>query len=372
MAHKQASTAPRGYRGTPHLVAAHDENHLPDTMHAVELVTCDSPLQLVERALPPVPSGSLLVRMEAAGVCRTDLQIVRGQWPELPALPRIPGHAGVGIVTSDALSRNIHIGDRVALPWLGFSCGTCEQCLNERPQRCAVRDQARWNADGTWAEYTTAGEHDVVIVPDGITPYEAAVLSEAGLSTYAAVERAGIHATHTVGIFGIGGLGHLALQYAAIAGAHTIAIDLMENKLVLAHELGAQAQFQPQDPGLRPYVERQGGLDVALICSDTPSAVSQALSMIAPEGTIVLIGLQQPGPISLDTFAIVKNAITIRGSAGGTRRQLHDVFKIHREGMTQVVFQARGLEMVNQALSEMEQNAIEGQLVFDIAGPVYE
>ncbi len=372
MPQQRASTTHRGHRGTPRLIAEQDTQSLPDTMLAVEAVDYQSPLRLSHRPLPALPSGSLLVRMEAAGVCRTDLQIVRGHWPDLPSLPRIPGHTGVGIVVSDALSRNIQIGDRVALPWLGLSCGTCEQCLNERPQLCASRDQARWNADGTWAEYATTSEHDVVIVPEGIAPCEAAVLSEAGLTTYAAVERAGVRATHTVGVFGIGGLGHLALQYAGIAGAHTVAIDFMENKLVLAKELGAQAQFHPQDPMLGNYVSRQGGLDVALICSDTPSAVAQALSMIAPGGTAVLIGLQQPVQLPLDAFALVRNSITIIGSTGGTRRQLHDVFKVHRDGMTQVVYQARGLEVVNQALAEMEQNMIEGQLVFDIAGIAYE
>ena len=372
MAQHRTASLHREHRGTPHLVAENASASLPHTMHAVELTDYHSPLRLVERTLPPLQSGSIMVRLEAAGVCRTDLQIVRGYWPELPVLPRIPGHTGVGIVASDALSRNIHVGERVALPWLGLSCGTCEQCLNERPQLCIVRDQARWNADGTWAEYTTTGEHDVVIVPESIPPLEAAVLSEAGLTTYAAVERAQIRATHTVGVFGIGGLGHLALQYAAIAGAHTIAIDLMENKLVLAKELGSQAQFHAQDPSLGRYVERLGGLDFALICSDTPSAVTQALSMIAPGGTIVLIGLQQPTQIPIDTFSIVKNSITILGATGGSRRQLHDVFKLHRDGMTQVIFQARSLEEVNQALTEMEQNIIEGQLVFDVAGPTYE
>src|SRR3954466_915167 len=201
-----------------------------------------APLTVDQVPYVALAPGQVRVKVEATGLCHTDIHAAHGDWPVKPTPPFIPGHEGVGIV--EALGEGVvHrvLGERVALPWLGSACGHCDHCVNGWETLCESQQNTGYSRDGGFAEYAVADATYVVPVPDGVDPYDAAPLTCAGVTTYKAVKVAHIQPTEKVAIFGIGGLGHLALQYAAIVGGTVIAVDVDDAKLEMALELGADA-----------------------------------------------------------------------------------------------------------------------------------
>src|SRR6202043_2163342 len=176
------------------------------------------PLVIEERPIPTPAAGEVVVRIEASGLCHTDIHAAHGDWPVKPTPPFVPGHEGVGIVTrmGAGVSR-VKEGDRVALPWLGYACGTCEYCVAGWETLCLLQLNAGYAIDGSHAEYAKASAAYVGAVPSSLDSFDAAPLTCAGVTTYKAVKVSGARSSDLVAIFGIGGLGHLALQYAKIA-----------------------------------------------------------------------------------------------------------------------------------------------------------
>ncbi|MFJ6956578.1 alcohol dehydrogenase catalytic domain-containing protein [Micromonospora aurantiaca (nom. illeg.)] len=209
-------------------------------MRASVVTAFDRPMEITERPVPEVGPGEILVRIEASGLCHTDIHAARGEWPVKPTPPFVPGHEGVGLVEKVGPGVTEHaVGDRVALPWLGWACGTCKYCVTGWETLCESQRNTGYSIDGAHAEYAVAAARYAVRVPDGVDPFEAAPLTCAGVTTYKAVKVAGVRPCERVAIFGIGGLGHLAQQYAQIFGAETIAVDVTAEKLELATSLGA-------------------------------------------------------------------------------------------------------------------------------------
>ena len=221
--------------------AAAPSTAVTETMRAVVVLSFDEAAQVREVAKPVAGSGEIVVRIEASGLCHTDIHAAHGDWPVKPKLPFIPGHEGVGIVeTIGEGVTEVAVGDRVAIPWLGYACGTCDYCVSGWETLCESQQNTGYTIDGGLAEYAKAFARHVVKVPDGIDPFDAAPLTCAGVTTYKAVKVAGAKSADLVAVWGIGGLGHLALQYARIAGASVVAVDLVGEKLELARELGAE------------------------------------------------------------------------------------------------------------------------------------
>src|SRR5215212_9713550 len=209
-------------------------------MKAAVVRAFKQPLVIEDLPKPEPGAGEIVVKIEAAGLCHTDIHAAHGDWPVKPTLPFIPGHEGIGIVESiGAGVTEVKEGDRVALPWLGYACGACEYCVSGWETLCEKQLNTGYFIDGSYAEYAKAHATYVGKVPDGVSSMEAAPLTCAGVTTYKAVKVAGARPSDLVAIFGIGGLGHMALQYAKIAGATVVAVDLVEEKLALARELGA-------------------------------------------------------------------------------------------------------------------------------------
>ena len=189
---------------------------------------------------------------EASGLCHTDIHAAHGDWPVKPSPPFVPGHEGVGIVTRVGRGvTRVREGDRVAIPWLGWACGECEYCMTGWETLCERQQNSGYSIDGGWAEYAVASASYVGKVPDGIDPFEAAPLTCAGVTTYKAVKVSGARSSQLVAIFGVGGLGHLALQYALIAGAQVVAVDLFDEKLAMAKELSSVRDFARKEWPLR-------------------------------------------------------------------------------------------------------------------------
>src|SRR6476661_5471650 len=213
----------------------------PSTYRAAVVNDFDAPLTLDEVPYRELEPGQILVEVEATGLCHTDIHAAHGDWPIKPSPPFVPGHEGVGIVRELGPGvTEVAIGDRVGMPWLGYACGTCDHCVSGWETLCLEQENMGYSIDGGFGEYAVAHARYVVKVPDGIDPFDAAPLTCAGVTTYKAVKVAGTRSSDLVAVFGVGGLGHLAIQYAAIAGGRVIAVDIHDDKLALARELGAE------------------------------------------------------------------------------------------------------------------------------------
>jgi propanol-preferring alcohol dehydrogenase len=190
------------------------------TMKAAVVPELGAKLEIRELAVPTPGPGQVLVKMEASGLCHTDIHAAYGDWPVKPNPPFIPGHEGVGIVTESGPGATLHKpGDRVAIAWLGYACGHCDHCVAGWETLCLSQQNSGYSIDGSYAEYAVADDRYVVSVPDGVSSFDAAPLTCAGVTTFKAIKVAGLQPGETASIIGIGGLGHLALQYAHVLGA---------------------------------------------------------------------------------------------------------------------------------------------------------
>src|SRR3954453_14769437 len=241
----------------------------------------ESPLTVEQVPRTPLLPGQIRVKVEASGLCHTDIHAAHGDWPVKPAPPFVPGHEGVGIVVETAPDvSEVALGDRVGMPWLGYACGTCDYCVSGWETLCLEQKNMGYSIDGGFGEYATAYGRYVVKVPDGIDPFDAAPLTCAGVTTYKAVKVAGTRSSDLVAVFGVGGLGHMAIQYARIAGGRVVAVDLIDEKLEFARELGAE--FTVNGAGEAPVaaIQTLGGADQPIALAVSPRSFEQAFGAL--------------------------------------------------------------------------------------------
>ena len=338
-------------------------------MKAAVVRAFKQPLVIEDLPKPEPGAGEIVVKIEAAGLCHTDIHAAHGDWPVKPTLPFIPGHEGIGIVESiGAGVTEVKEGDRVALPWLGYACGACEYCVSGWETLCEKQLNTGYFIDGSYAEYAKAHARYVGKVPDGLLAIEAAPLTCAGVTTYKAVKVSGARSSDLVAVFGIGGLGHMALQYAKIAGATVVAVDLVEEKLELARELGAEYTINAREEDPVQAIKKLGGADAAIAVAVSPKAFEQAYRSLRRGGTLVFVALPADNSFQLPIFETVLNGTKIVGSIVGTRVDLAETFELHAAGKTKVVYETRQLDGVNEAFEEVEQARARARLVFDISG----
>jgi len=323
---------------------------------------------VVEEVATPVPEqGQVLVRVETSGLCHTDIHAAHGDWPVKPAPPFIPGHEGVGIVerVGSGVTR-LHEGDRVAVPWLGWACGACEACASGWETLCPNARYTGYTVNGGFAEFVIADAAFAGLVPTGIDPLDAAPLTCAGVTTYKAVKVSGARSSDLVAVFGIGGLGHLAMQYAQIAGATVAAVDIVESKLEVAKHLGAAYTVNATTHDPVAEIQALGGADAAIVLAATPLACEQAFASLKRNGTLVLVGLPKDNIMRLPIFETVLKGIKVVGSLVGTRVDLTETFDLHAAGRTTIVRETRQLDQVNEAMLEVLQGGVDARLVFDL------
>ena len=336
-------------------------------MKAAVVNAFHQPLAIEDRPIPEPGTGQVVVKIEASGLCHTDIHAANGDWPVKPSPPFVPGHEGVGTVTRvGAGVTRLQEGDRVAIPWLGWACGECEDCTSGWETLCEKQLNSGYGIDGGWAEYAVASAAYVGKVPAAIDAFEAAPLTCAGVTTYKAVKVSGARSSDLVAIFGVGGLGHLALQYALIAGAQVVAVDLFDEKLALARELGAAYTVNARNEDPAAAIKALGGADAAISLAVSPKAFEQAYGSLRRGGTLVFVGLPADNFIQLPIFETVLNGTQVRGSIVGTRVDLQEVFDLHAAGKTEVVYEKRQLEQVNEAIKEVESGQVKARLVFDL------
>ncbi|GAA2212918.1 alcohol dehydrogenase AdhP [Nonomuraea monospora] len=336
-------------------------------MRAAVVTAFDKPVELQAVPAPQPGPTEVLVRIEASGLCHTDIHAAHGDWPVKPALPFIPGHEGVGVIEAmgSAVTGRV-AGERVAIPWLGYACGTCEYCVSGRENLCESQLNSGYAVNGGHAEYAVAHAAYVVPVPGGVTPAEAAPLTCAGVTTYKAVKVSGLRPSERAAIFGIGGLGHLAQQYAQIFGGETVAVDVTKDKLRLARELGAAHTVNAALADPVAEIKALGGADVAIVLAASPRVLEQAHASLRRGGRLVLVSLPKDNTMSLPIFETVLGGISVIGSIVGTRADLAEVFKLHAAGRTKVIYETRRLEEINRSFDEVLAGSVPARLVFEL------
>lgn len=325
------------------------------------------PLVIEELATPDPDPGQVVVQVETSGLCHTDIHAAHGDWPVKPPLPFVPGHEGVGIVTKvGAGVTRLSEGDRVAVPWLGWACGACEACASGWETLCPEAHYTGYTVNGGFAEHVLAEAAFAGLVPPEVDPLDAAPLTCAGVTTYKAVKVSGARSSDLVAVWGIGGLGHLAIQYATIAGATVVAIDVLDTKLEVAKRVGASHLINAatQDPVAE--LQALGGADAAIVLAATPRAAEQAVAGLRRNGTAVLVGLPADNIMHLPIFETVLRGVKVVGSLVGTRVDLTETFELHAAGRTSIVRESRPLESVNESMAEVLAGDVEARLVFDL------
>jgi alcohol dehydrogenase, propanol-preferring len=319
--------------------------------------------QVSPQALAP---GQVRVKVEATGLCHTDIHAVHGDWPVKPSPPFVPGHEGIGIVAELGPGvTEVALGDRVAMPWLGYACGTCDYCVSGWETLCLEQKNMGYSIDGGFGEYATAYAGYVVKVPEGIDPFDAAPLTCAGVTTYKAVKVAGTRSSDLVAVFGVGGLGHMAIQYAKIAGGRVVAVDLIDEKLELARELGAEFTVNAAEEDPVAAIQSLGGADQSIALAVSPRSFEQAYGALRRGGTLVFVALPADNAVTIPIFETVLNGITVVGSIVGTRADLREVFELHAAGLTHVTREIRPLAEVNEAIEDVLAGRVTARVVFE-------
>lgn len=326
------------------------------------------PLQIEEVEVKRPGQHQILVKVIASGVCHTDLHAVEGDWPVKPKMPLIPGHEGVGYVVAVGPGvTNVKEGDAVGVPWLYSACGCCDHCITGWETLCETQQNGGYSVDGGFAEYVLADARYVGHLPANTNFLEMAPILCAGVTVYKGLKETEVKPGEWVAISGIGGLGHVAVQYAKAMGMHVAAIDVADDKLQLAKRLGADliVNAKEQDPG--QYLKKEtGGMHGALVTAVSPIAFKQGLETLRRKGTMALNGLP-PGTFDLSIFDTVLNRITIRGSIVGTRKDLQEAIEFAAEGKVKANVTAARLEDVNDVFDKMKKGQIEGRMVLQIA-----
>jgi propanol-preferring alcohol dehydrogenase len=325
-----------------------------------------TPMTIEQVPRRTLETAQVLVKVEATGLCHTDIHAAHGDWPVKPSPPFIPGHEGVGIVVeTGAAVTEVAVGDRVAMPWLGYACGACDYCVSGWETLCLEQQNMGYSIDGTFGEYAVAYGRYVVKVPEGVDPFDAAPLTCAGVTTYKAVKVAGTRSSNLVAVFGVGGLGHLAIQYAAIAGGRVVAVDIHDEKLELARELGAEFTVNAATEDPVEAIQKLGGANQAIALAVAPRAFEQAYASLRRGGTLVFVALPADNEVKLPIFETVLNGITVVGSIVGTRADLREVFALHAAGKTTVIRETRSLADVNEAIADVEAGRVAARIVLE-------
>ena len=337
------------------------------TMKAAVVKAFGKPLVIEDVPVPVPGPGELLVKLKACGVCHTDLHAASGDWPVKPVPPFIPGHEVAGIVA--ALGSGVtdfKVGDAVGVAWLHDACLRCEYCETGWETLCEHQHNTGYSVNGGFAEYVIASAAFAARLPATVDFAAVAPILCAGVTTYKGLKETDTRPGEWVVVSGVGGLGHVAVQYAKAMGLKVIGLDIAEDKLKLALEAGAEHAVNALD---RDAIERivgvtGGGAHGVLVTAVSTSAFAQALRMVRRKGTVSLVGLP-PGEFATPIFDVVLKRITVRGSIVGTRRDLDEAIAFAAEGKVKAEITKARLSEINTIFDRMKAGSIDGRVVLD-------
>jgi alcohol dehydrogenase, propanol-preferring len=349
-------------------VSSQETEEMAQMMKAAVVHGFGKPLTIEEVPVPTPGRGEVLVRIVATGVCHTDLHAADGDWPVKPSPPFIPGHEGAGWVAALGPGvTGLKEGDPVGIAWLHDACGSCEYCMTGWETLCASQNDSGYSVNGSFAEYAIGAAPYVGRLPANPDFAALAPILCAGVTTYKGLKETEARPGEWVAISGIGGLGHIAVQYAKAMGLHVVALDVTEEKLALARSLGADVAVNATSPDATAQVmqETGGGAHGVLVTAVSPRAFSQALGLARRKGTVALVGLP-PGDFPMPIFDVVLKRITVRGSIVGTRKDLAEAIAFAAEGKVHAHYHAAVLDDINNIFSDMKKGQIDGRMVMTL------
>jgi alcohol dehydrogenase, propanol-preferring len=335
-------------------------------MKAAVLREFNKPLAIEDVARPQPGAGEILIGIEACGVCHSDVHVADGDWPQFAKIVKTPlilGHEVAGVVIEkDAAVEDLKVGDRVGIPWIHWTCGQCELCREGNENLCRRQQITGVTVDGGYAEFVKAPASHAIRLPDNLSSLQAAPLFCAGVTVYRALKRSGILPGQLLAVFGIGGLGHLAVQFGQALGAEVVAIDISEEKLALARSFGASATINASTNNVVKELRNRGGVHVSLVTSAARASYETAFHCLRPTGTLLVVGLPAD-PICFPAILMAAGEIRIQASTVGTRQDSREVLAMAAAGRVRCQVAARPLTEVNQALDELRRGQVSGRLV---------
>lgn len=295
-------------------------------MRVVQIPHPNGPFEVVEREIPEPALGQVRIKVEACGICHSDVVVKDGLWPGLP-YPRIPGHEIAGRV--DAVGEGVSnwkSGQRVGVGWHGGHCFVCDSCRRGDFILCQSEKITGLSYDGGYAEYMLAPAEAVAAIPDDLPPEEAAPLLCAGITVYNALRNASVRAGDLVGIQGIGGLGHLGIQYARQMGFHTVGIGRGGDKESLARKLGAHTYVDTSASPAAAQLQKLGGARVILATAPDSKAIAALVGGLGAGGKLVIVGVS-PEPLNISLMDLVLARRSIQGWPSGTAKDSEDTLR---------------------------------------------
>ncbi|KAM0753868.1 putative ADH1-alcohol dehydrogenase I [Meredithblackwellia eburnea MCA 4105] len=349
---------------------------IPKTQTAVVFEKHNGPL-LVKKDHPVVQQkdlkpGEALVRVVYSGVCHTDLHALKGDWPASPKLPLVGGHEGAGhiVAIADNTSTTLKVGDAVGIKWLADSCLDCEVCREGQEATCAQARTSGYSDDGSFQQYAVSFVRHLTPIPDGLDLAQAAPILCAGVTVWKAIKQSNTKPGDYILIAGAGGgLGHLAVQYAAAMSLRVIAVDTGADKKALTAQYGAETFIDFKEPG--DFIEKvkaaTGGLGphAAIMASSGGAAYGQALEYLRPHGTLVAVGLPPDTFINANVFWTVFKALRIVGSYVGNRQDAIEALDFAARGKVKAEIQMDKLENLADVYKRMENYQISGRIVLE-------
>ncbi len=335
-------------------------------MKAAVLHEFKTPLALEDVARPVPGPEEVLIEVEACGVCHSDLHVADGDWPQLAKIvkkPLILGHEIAGRVAEKGSNvHDLQIGDRVGVPWIFSSCGVCEMCLEENENLCGKQQITGVTVDGGYAEFMKAPARHATKIPDTLSSVEAAPLFCAGVTVYRALKKAHLQAGQRLAVFGVGGLGHLAVQIGVGLGAQVTAIDVSDEKLEQAKTLGAARTLNATSTDVPRDFRKSGGAHAVLVTSAAKAAYDAAFPCVRPAGMLLVVGLPAES-LCFSPISMAGTEIRIQASAVGTRQDLREVLEMAAAGKVHCKVATRPLVEVNAVLDELRHGRIAGRVV---------
>ncbi len=334
-------------------------------MRAAVLHAFKTPLVLEEVAQPEAGADEVLIEVEVCGVCHSDLHVADGDWTQLAGIikkPLILGHEIVGrVVERGAAVTSIRVGERVGVPWVQWTCGQCEFCREGNENLCVRQRITGVTVNGGYAEFAKAPASHVVEIPDALSSEQAAPLLCAGVTVHRALKQARMRAGQRLAVFGVGGLGHIAVQIARASGAEVTAVDISEEKLALAKSLGAVRTLNAATSHVVKELRGSGGVHVALVTSAAKSAYDTAFYCVRPTGTLLAVGLPATD-ISFPPILMAAGEIQIKASAVGTREDLREVLAMGAAGAVHCQVTTRPLAEVQEVLGQLSRGEVSGRI----------
>jgi propanol-preferring alcohol dehydrogenase len=323
-------------------------------------------LSIEEAAEPKPDANEVLIEVEGCGVCHSDLHVADGDWPQIVPITKVPlilGHEITGRVVEKGVSvDNLELGDRVGVPWVHWTCGECEFCREGNENLCGKQKITGVSVDGGYAEFVKAPASHALKIPDGLSFIEAAPLFCAGVTVYRALKRAKIKPGQRLGVFGVGGLGHLAVQIGHGLGAIVTAIDVTDEKLARAKELGASVTLNSAASNVVKEIRRAGGVHAALVASAAKAAYDTAFRCVRPTGSLLVVGLPSE-PICFPAIQMAALEVHIQASSVGTRDDIRELLAMAAAGKIHSQITTRPLADANEVLAELREGRVSGRIV---------